>query len=591
MAGCRHGLGAEAVFRNHIAMPMKNALGTVQDDEAAALRVFRRDWKWRSPSGGRAAPAEKTTQQRVACARLRFPIDAVFVAALVAVVIGVSPASAKSLRFASAFDPQTMDPHSLALLYHSRVSTQIYESLVSRDRKFAIEPALAVSWQPAGANAWRFRLRPNVRFHDGTSMTADDVVFSIERALAKSSQRSFQLRGVTGAKKVDDATVDVLLAAPDAVLPEKLIFIGIMSRAWATKHNVALPQDYNAKQETFAVRHANGTGPYMLKRYEPDNVTVLAANPHWWGKRGNVDEATYTVIQSDATRLAALASGQVDFVVDPPFQDVARLKAEGRFRLTQTSDIGTQYLGFDQARGELEFADVKGRNPFKDLRVRRAIYQAIDVDTIVAKVLRGQATPTGSHLSPLVDGHVPDLEKRLRYDPAAARALLKDAGFAEGFGVTLDCVNIAYRAAVCQAVAGMLAQVGIRVTFQPFPTSTFFPKLTQATTSFFEFGWTPTPDAWGTLNAIVRSFADGGPGAFNAGRYANPKVDALVDALRIEPDLAKRRGMVSDVLRILNADLPLVPLYRRTLTWVMKPNVAAAHWPNDILELRFVQID
>ena len=544
-----------------------------------------------APIAVRASVA-KGTKQRAPYGALRWAARTFCLPALfAALALTAAPVSAKSLRFASAFDPQTMDPHSLALLYHSRVSTQIYESLVARDRDFAIEPALALSWQPAGATAWRFRLRPNVRFHDGMPMTADDVVFSIERALAKSSQRSFQLRGVTGARKVDDATVDVLLAAPDAVLPEKLIFIGIMSRAWATQHNVALPQDYNAKQETFAVRNANGTGPYLLKRYEPDNVVVLAANPHWWGRRGNLDEVTYTVIQSDATRLAALASGQVDFVVDPPFQDVARLKSEGRFRLTQVSDIGTQYLGFDQSRNELQFSDVKGRNPFKDLRVRRAIYQAIDVDTIVAKVLRGQATPTGSHLSPLVGGHVPELEKRLPYDPAAARALLKEAGFAGGFGVTLDCVNIAFRAAVCQAVAGMLAQVGIRVSFQPFPTSTFFPRLTQATTSFFEFGWTPTTDAWGTLNAIVRSFADGGPGAFNAGRYANPRLDATVDAIRVEPDLAKRRRMVGDVLRIMNADLPLVPLYRRTLTWVMRPNVTAAHWPNDIVELRFVQID
>jgi peptide/nickel transport system substrate-binding protein len=484
-----------------------------------------------------------------------------------------------------------MDPHSLALLYHSRVNTQLYEALVNRDRNFVLEPSLAVSWQAVDPKSWRFRLRPNVRFHDGSAMTADDVVFSIERALAKTSQRSFQLRGVNGAKKVDESTIDIVLAAPDAVLPEKLIQVGIVSRAWSMKHNVALPQDYNAKQETHAVRNANGTGPFMLKSYEPDNRSVLVANPHWWGKRGNVDEVIYTVIQSDATRLAALASGQVDFVVDPPFQDVARLKAEGKFKLAQTSDIGTQYLGFDQARDELQFADVKGRNPFKDLRVRRAIYHAIDVDTIVAKVLRGQATPTGSHLGSLVDGYLPELEKRLAYDPSAARALLKEAGYGEGFGVTLDCVNVAFRSAVCQAIAGMLAQVGIRVTFQPFPTSTFFPKLTQASSSFFEFGWTPTPDAWGTLNAIVRSLGEGGPGAFNGGRYSNPKVDALVDGLRVEPDLAKRRGMVSDVLRILNADLPLLPLYRRTLTWVMRPNVSVAQWPNDILELRFVQID
>ena len=502
----------------------------------------------------------------------------------------VTAVTAKPLRIASGNDPQTMDPHAVALLYQSRIGSQVYEGLVNRDRDFRLEGSLATSWQQVDAKAWRFRLRPGVRFHDGTPLTAEDVVFSIERALAKTSQRAFQLRGVTGARRVDDATVDILLAAPDAVLPEKLVLVGIMSRAWAAKHDVLLPQDYNAKQETFAVRNANGTGPYVLKRYEPDNRVVLAANPHWWGKRGNVDEATFLTIQSDATRLAALASDQVDFVIDPPFQDVPRLKAEQRFRIVETFDIGTQYLGFDQSRDELLFSDVKGRNPFKDLRVRRAIAHAIDVDTIVAKVLRGQARPTGSPLSKLVDGYLPELEKRLPYDPVAARALLKDAGYPNGFAVSLDCVNITYRAAVCQAIAGMLAQVGLRVAFQPFPTATFFPRLTQANTSFFEFGWTPTTDAWGTLHGIVRSFGEGGAGTFNGGRYSNAKLDALIDAIRVEPDLARRRAMVGDALRAMHADLPLLPLYRRTLAWVMKPNVSVAQWPNDILELRFVDL-
>jgi peptide/nickel transport system substrate-binding protein len=512
-----------------------------------------------------------------------------FVALLAAAV--ALTVEGKALRIASGNDPQTMDPHAIALLYHSRINTQLYEGLVNRDREFRLEPSLALSWQAIDAKTWRFKLRPNVRFHDGTPMTADDVVFSFERALAKTSQRSFQLRGLTGVRKVDELTVDFVLAAPDAVLPEKLVFVHVMSRAWAQKHGVTQPQDYNAKQETHAVRNANGTGPYVLKSYEPDNRVVLVANPNWWGKRGNVDEVTFVVIQSDATRLAALASGQVDFVIDPPFQDVGRLKAEKKFRIVESSDIGTQYLGFDQSRDELLFSDVKGRNPFRDARVRRAIYHAVDVDTIVAKVLRGQAKPTGTHVSRLVDGYVPELEKRLPYDVAAARALLREAGYADGFGVTLDCVNIAFRASVCQAIAGMLAQVGIKVTFQPFPAATFFPKLTQATTSFFEFGWTPTPDAWGTLNAIVRTFGDGGLGAFNGGRYSNPKLDALVDGLRIEPDLARRRQMVGEALRIMHADLPLIPLYRRTLAWVMRPNVSVAPWPNDILELRFVAID
>jgi len=511
-------------------------------------------------------------------------------ALLVAGCLAAFPLAAKTLRFASGFDPQSLDPHALALQYQTRVVSQIYESLVFRDRKFAMEPGLAVSWQQLEPKRWRFKLRPGVKFHDGAAFTADDVVFSIERALAKNSQRSFQLRGILEARKVDDLTVDILLAAPDAVLPEKLIYVGMMSKAWSMAHGVVEPQNYNAKQETYAVRNTNGTGPYKLKSYEADVRTVLVANPGWWGRRGNVDEAIYVVIQSDATRLAALVSGDVDFVIDSPFQDIARLKQEKRFKLAEMTDIGTQYLGFDQSRAELEFSDVKGRNPFKDLRVRRAVYQAIDIDAIVSKVLRGQATATGSYFSRLVDGSVAELDHRLPYDPKAARALLKEAGYPDGFSVTLDCVNASFRAAVCQAIAGMLAQVGIRTTFQPWPTATFFPKLTQATSSFFEFGWSPLTDAWPSLNAMVRSYGAEGAGTFNGGRYSNPKLDQLLDAIRVEPDLARRRQLVGDALRIMRADLPLIPLYRRTLTWVMRPDISVAQWPNDILELRFVQI-
>jgi peptide/nickel transport system substrate-binding protein len=346
------------------------------------------------------------------------------------------------------------------------------------------------------------------------------------------------------------------------------------------------------------VRNANGTGPFRLKSYEPDRRLLLTRNAQWWGWKSpaanplaNVSDAIYSVIQSDATRLAALASGEVDFVIDPPFQDVARLRNDTRLKLAEVGDIGTQYLGFDQARPALEGSDVRDRNPFKDLRVRRAVYQAIDIETIVAKVLRGQARPAGSHLSALVDGHVPELEKRLPYDPAAARRLLAEAGYPNGFSVTLDCVNVTFRAAVCQAIASMLAQVSIRVTFQPSPSALFFPKLTQATASFFEFGWTPGTDPWAMLNATVRSFDGAGSGAFNGGRYSNPKLDALVDAIRTEPDLARRRALTGDALRLLHAELPLIPLYRRTLTWVMRPQVHVAPLPNDVLELRWVRID
>jgi peptide/nickel transport system substrate-binding protein len=503
-------------------------------------------------------------------------------------------AQSASLRIASGFDPQTMDPHALALLYHTRVITQVYESLVYRDEQFRIEPALATSWQALDTKTWRFKLRPGVKFHDGTPFTADDVVFSIERVIAPPSQRSFQLKGVVGAKKVDALTVDVSLETPDAVLPEKFIFISMMSKAWCLKHGVERAQDFNAKQETFTVRNANGTGPFRLERYEPDVRLLLKAHPGWWGRAdkrtGNLDEVSFVAIKQDATRLAALTSGEIDLVLDPPFQDVERLKKDAKLTVLQIADLGQQYFTFDQARDELLHGDVKDRNPFKDRRVRQAVYHAINVDLIVDKVLRGQAVPTGGFLSSRVDGVPAELDKRLPYDPKAAKALLAQAGYPNGFAVTLDCVNIAFRENVCQAATAMLAQVGIRTTLRSSATNQFFPKLSQGTASFIEFGWTPTTDAWQSLNALFRSWDKTGAGTFNAGRYSNPQLDTLIDNIRVEPDMTRRRAMIGVALRLIRDDLPYVPLYRRTLSWAMAKKVKAVQWPNDTVELRWVRV-
>ena len=511
-----------------------------------------------------------------------------------AVVAGAHLASAATLRIASAFDPQTMDPHAIALLYHTRVSVQLYEGLVNRDEQFKLEPSLALSWQATGPTTWRFKLRPGVEFHDGTPFTADDAVFSIERAMAPPSQRSFQLKGVKAVRKVDDLTLELMLEAPDAVLPEKLWPLAMMSKVWCIKHGVEKAQDFNGKQETFAVRNANGTGPFLLERFEPDVRTVLKRNPRWWGwadkRSGNVDEVTLVAIRSDATRLAALVSGEIDLVLDPPVQDVERLKREPAIKLLQVADLGQQYLSIDMARDELLDSDVKGKNPFKDLRVRRAVYQALNVELITQKVLRGLGAPTGAFLSPRVDGSPAELDQRLPYDPAKARALLAEAGYPNGFAITLDCVNVPWREAVCQAMSAMLTQVGIRTTLRSSPTNQFFPKLTGATASFLEFGWTPNPDAWASLNALFRSWDKSGGGTFNAGRYSNTKLDELIDHMRVEPDPTRRRAMVGVALRIVGDELPLIPLYRRTLTWAMSKKVSTTQWPNDSPELRWASV-
>ena len=502
--------------------------------------------------------------------------------------------NAAALRIASAFDPQTLDPHAVALLYHTRVTYQVYDSLVNRDQAFKIEPALALSWQNTSPTTWRFKLRPGVKFHDGAVLTADDVLFSIERAMGPTSQRSFTLKGITAVSKVDGLTVDFKLNAPDAVLPDKLLYVPIMNKAWCVQHGVERAQDYNGKQETFAVRNANGTGPFKLIKYEPDVRVQLQRFDGWWGaadpRNGQVQAVTFLSIKSDATRLAALASGEVDLVLDPPFQDVERLKTDPKLSVTTTGDLGTQYFTFDQARDELLSSDVKGRNPFKDLRVRRAVAHALNIDLIVQKVLRGQGTPTGSFISPMVDGYLPELDKRPPYDPAKARALLAEAGYPNGFGVTLDCVNVAWRDAVCQAATAMLTQVGIRTQLRSSATNQFFPKITQGTASFIEYGWTPTTEAWGTLSGLFRTWDPQGGGAFNAGRYSNPALDVLIDAVRTEPDLTRRRARVGVALRMVNDDLPYLPLYRRKLNWAMAKPVKLTMWPNDTVELRWVTL-
>src|SRR5512140_1453347 len=266
--------------------------------------------------------------------------------ALLAVCASLA-ASAKPLRYASQFDPGTMDPHALASVYNNRVMSQIYEPLVGRDERFQLEPRLALSWTPLeGGKGWRFKLRPNVKFHEGEPFTADDVVFNVQRALAPTSAHKSALPNVTGARKVDDLTVDILTSAPTPVLPRALFNLRLMSRAWCAKHHVEKPQDYKAKEESYAARNANGTGPFKLVRWETDVKTVMTANDKYYGKHGNVTEATYFVVGSAATRVAALISGDMDFVPDPALQDLDRLRGNPAVKVEQAMGSGTQFLGF-----------------------------------------------------------------------------------------------------------------------------------------------------------------------------------------------------------------------------------------------------
>ncbi|MDQ6638457.1 MAG: ABC transporter substrate-binding protein, partial [Pseudomonadota bacterium] len=355
-------------------------------------------------------------------------------------------ASAQTLRWASQGDPQTMDPHSQNESMTNMMNGQVYERLTSRDRQLRIVPALATEWQQVAPLVWRAKLRPGVKFHDGSAMTADDVVYSVLRAQQPTSQINNYAAGVGVPVKIDDLTVEFRLKAVNPIFLEHLDSLWIMSKGWSEKNRSEKPLDFKNKEELFTSLHANGTGPYMLVSRAPGIKTVYRRNPAYWGRiEGNVQEIVFTPIANDATRLAALVSGEIDFVLDPAPRDVARLRSTPGIKVIDGPENRILFIAFDQGRDELLYSSVKGKNPFRDVRVRKALYQAIDIQTLKTKLMQGQSHPTGGMTpSPAGAYDDPALEARLPYDPAAAKKLLADAGYPDGFEVQLNCPNNRY---------------------------------------------------------------------------------------------------------------------------------------------------
>ena len=304
---------------------------------------------------------------------------------------------AQTLRWASQGDLQTADPHSQNESMTNMVNGQVYEKLVRRDKTMAIVPGLATAWSNPDPLTWRFKLRPKVKFHDGADFTADDVVFSILRAKEPTSNVRQYGMAVGTPRKIDALTVEFKLDRPNPIFLQHLDLLWIMNKAWAEKHRVTKPQDFKNKEESFAAVNANGTGPYILVSRQPGVKTVYRRNPAWWGRfEGNVQEIVFTPIGNDATRLAALMSGEVDFVLDPAPRDVPRLRQMKNLQVIDGPENRLIFIGMDQSRDKLLHGKVPGdKNPFKDIRVRRAMYQAIDVEGIRSKIMSGLALPTG----------------------------------------------------------------------------------------------------------------------------------------------------------------------------------------------------
>ena len=502
---------------------------------------------------------------------------------------------AQTLRWASQGDPLTMDPHSQNEGLTNAVNGQVYERLIERDRQLNLVAALATSWQQTGPLTWRFKLRGGVSFHDGAPLTADDVVFSVQRAQLPTSTFAVYANAVGTPVAVDAETVEFRLAKVNPVFLQHLASLSIMNKAWCEKHRVTRPQDFKNKEESYAGFNANGTGPFRLVSRQTGIKTTFKRNPSWWGRfDGNVQDIVYTPISNDATRLAALVSGEIDFVLDPAPRDIARLRNTAGVKVIDGPENRLIFLGMDQQRDELLHGSVKNKNPFKDLRVRQALYHAIDIETLRVKLMNGQSVPTGGLTpSPLGAYNDPALEARLPFDLARARALMAEAGWADGFEVTIDCPNNRYinDEEICIALAGMWSQLKVKVKVNAMPRALYFPKLEKFDTSLYLLGWGgAVTDAETTITPVLRYPTDSGVGIFNSGRVRNEKFEQLAVAQAQEADVKKREELVKAALREYKTQVHLIPLHRQVVPWAARSNVEVVHRADNWLEVPWVTI-
>ena len=487
-------------------------------------------------------------------------------------------AQAVTLRVANQGDAQSMDPHALNEALQLSLLGNVYEPLVGRDPRLALTPALATRWTQPAPTVWRFELRRGVRFHDGTPLTAADVVYSFQRAAGDGSDMKSYTASIKAVRAVPgaggDEAIEIETASPFPILPDVISNVFIMSRAWCEANQAMRPVDRRKGIENAASFKANGTGPFQLKERQPGTRTVLVRHAAYWTPlASNVTEVVFTPIGNDATRVAALLSGEIDLMEPVPLQDIERLKGAAGLKVLQGPELRTIFLGMDQRRDELLYSSVKGRNPFKDRRVRQAFYQAIDVDAIRTRVMRGAATPAALMLGPGVNGYPSDLDRRLPHDVDAAKRLMAEAGYPSGFELGMNCPNDRYvnDAEICQAVAANLARIGVRIKLQAEPKVSYFPKILGRQTSFYLLGWTPgTYDAHDVLSALLATPSAAGQGQANLGAYSNARVDALTAMVQSETDPLRRNAMIREAFELHARDIGHLPLHQQALAWGMR---------------------
>lgn len=483
---------------------------------------------------------------------------------------------AKTLKWGAAREIASLDPYSFGETFTLSVLNHVYEGLVRYTGDLKIEPALAESWETVSPTLWRFKLRKGVTFHNGNPFNADDVLASLERVTHATSPLKGNLPAYKSARKIDDYTVEIEVNGPYPLLLNDLTNIYILDKEWMEANNASLPTDSGKGVKGYATDNANGTGPFKIESRRPDAQTVFVANPAWWDKpQHNLTRIEFSPITSNATRVAAMLSGEIDFTNVAPLQDLPRLAASPDIKVLQTNELRTVYFAMNLGDKLFE-SDVKDKNPLRDKRVREALYRAIDIDAVQKRAMRGLSRNTGAIVAPAIPGYTKEQEPRLPFDLDGAKKLLADAGYPNGFSFQMNCQvdGLVNEEEFCQAVASMWSRAGLKPNLSMGPRSQQTPKRVKGEFDVISFGWANEPmiDAYSILIQVVRSKSGAG-GVFNWGGWGRPEIDALIDKAGVELDPAKRIPLMSEALMMVKNDHLFIPMHNQPMAWAMRANV------------------
>jgi peptide/nickel transport system substrate-binding protein len=494
-------------------------------------------------------------------------------ALLAGALLGLSAANAAELRIGLAADVTSMDPHFLNLQPNVNIGWHVFDALTHVDEDARLIPGLALSWRALDATTWEFKLRHGVRFHDGSELTAEDVVFSIERTLAvPAGQFGTFTRRIVAKAIADRYTLRLKTAVPYAMVPYDLNSVFIVSRRAAAG---ARPEDFDSGKAMI------GTGPFRFVRFARGDRVELARNDAYWGGVPPWDKVILRIVPADPARLAGLLSGELDLIEQVPTADLARIRRDARLATAQKVSWRTIFFHLDQRERVPGLTDKAGkplpRNPFRDLRVRRALSEAIDRRAIAERLMDGAALPASNLVSPPVFGYAPDL-KADTYDPEGAKRLLAEAGYADGFAMTLSATNNRYvnDEQIAQAVAQMLARVGIRARVEAFPVNVYLPKGAKGDFAFAMLGWGSFSGDLALRSLVATADAKKGFGAFNWSGYSNPRIDELLERAFATVDEKGREVLAREAMRAAMRDCAVIPLHHQVTTWAMSKPLAYA---------------